>query len=197
MRRMLAAVLLAACVLLAGCGGAPKPDRDAFIAMLEDSNITTWLIEEAASAEGYRECPAIYTVLTDLRAWYEDVNGIPPKVEGDSRYFSYDELAAISEDLLGYEYPVIDLEDTRNDPQMIFGVKYDREDDSWRGVPDPASYRYKDGHITVEADITFPQDGVQHNWRMRYSFLYMPGNEYIPYRLQSATYAQPPDPPFT
>lgn len=190
------ALLLAACALLAGCGGAPKPDRDAFLAMLKGSNMTTWLIEEVASAEGYRERPAMYTVLTDLRAWYEDENGIPPRMDGDSRYFSYDELADISNDLLGYAYPVIDLEDTRNNPQMIFGVKYDREDDSWRGVPDPASYQYKDGHLTVEADIAFLQAGVQHTWRMRYTFLYMPENKYIPYRLVSAEYARPPDPPF-
>lgn len=211
------AMLFALILLLAGCA-APKqqnilpaeenkpssqqssfqpdetPDKQAFLDMFRETMFSFWVhspLESPEDISGDAQTQwNMQGLLTWVRYWYDEAAGKQMhKNENGLVYFTPQEIAELSADLLGYNYVL--------NPEYMVGGRHGEDDAETRiyyidafgpglgFVPNDESYEFKDGKIKIEAEISIVSPGEENPqpWAIEYIFIYMPRNTVCPYRL--------------
>ncbi len=196
-KKLFSMVLL--CILVtAGCS-APKPaEKGEFIDMFEQSQFASWISTDFESADNIPIDGTskwyVYGLLTGLRRYYEDKTNIEPRHdENGTRYYSSKEIEEISFDVLGFNYPLIEINENVDNPlaDRIYEVTVTDEgsdDTCWVFFKlDPDSYHAEGSNLTINAELSFTaKEGNEFHWDVEYQFTYMPDNKTIPYRFISS-----------
>lgn len=187
------------CFSLSACsfsqGFSSNPPKDDFLDMFSSSLFPLWISTEYTSPEAILNDKGglwyMQGLLTYLRLQYNEKNQIPAKKDNHGNvYFTTKELSDISNDLLGYSYPILsDTVANKPEQDMIFPPTISLDETSSLNFRiNENSFQAQNGQITIESDFVYtdPSDESKTIWKINYSFSYHPEQLYVPYRLNSA-----------